>query len=150
MKKHAIEQASKVIVSDLKKKKRKRSRSKERKKKAKKKQKKKAKKASPEPDPEIIADYLERNKRKRKPKDPNAFTDVDKMKELALKQLEPYTTKVLFNFNPLYAGDPDELVASRGERDIHVDKLFHHMQVMGSFYKKGVMVLVFWNVSSLF
>ncbi len=66
---------------------------------------------------------MEKNKRKRKAKDPYAFIDVDKMKELALKQLEPYTTKELFNFNPLFAGDPDELVASRGERNTPVEHL---------------------------
>ena len=70
------------------------------------------------------------------------------MKEIALKQLLPYTTPE-FGFNPLLAGDPDELVASRGERDVHVDTLHHHMKVVGSFFKKSTMILVFWNVSFL-
>ncbi len=89
---------------------------------------------------------MERNKRRKKPKDLDAFTDVDKMKELALKQLTPYTTPE-FNFNPMFAGDPDELVASRGEREPHVETLFHQMKVVGSFFKKSTMIIVFWDVS---
>lgn len=145
IKDHAVGQASKIVVDHLKKKKRKKS---GREKKKSQKGQKRKRSPSPPVDPDLIAQFVERNKRRKKPKDLDAFTDVDRMKELALKQLTPYTSPE-FNFNPTLAGDPDELVASRGEREPHVDTLFHHMKVVGSFFKKSTMILVFWDVSLL-
>ncbi len=134
---------SSSLVEDTEKKKKKKKKMKE---KREKKSQKRKRDVSPDPDPDTVHDFVQKNKRRRKAKDVDTFTEVDKMKEIAVDILEPYTTSE-FYFNPLHAGDPDDLVGSRGLREPHVDKLLHEMKVKHSIFKKATMMIVFQNVS---
>lgn len=142
---HSVSQVTKVLHGELEKKKKKKNKHKKKPRSQKKSQKRK-RAESPDPDPDTVEDFVQKNKRRRKTKDTDTFTEVDKMKEIAVDILEQYTTTE-FYFNPLHAGDPDELVGSRGLREPHVDKLYHEMKVKHSIFKKATMMIVFQNVS---
>ena len=112
----------------------------------KKRQKKSSEPKHLQPTDEMIDEF--KKKKRGTKKDPPPFSEIEISVQEALQKLAPYTS-IEFEFNPLFAGDPEALVASRKKVQEHVEKLAHHMVYKGAYFIMKRMYILFQNVSLL-